>query len=59
MRILPYICSGISLILGIYELTWIGRSNIAIVIALLAFIIAINSFVVARKEKNIYKNVKE
>jgi len=49
MKILLYICSGISLVLGIYELTWISRSNIAIVIALLAFIIAINSFVLARR----------
>ncbi len=49
MKILLYICSGVSLGLGIYELTWIGRSNIAIVIALLAFIIAINSFALARK----------
>ena len=51
MKILLYICSGISLGLGIYELTWIGRSNLAIIIALLAFILAINSFVLARKEK--------
>ncbi len=49
MKILLYICSGISLGLGIYELTWISRSNIAIVIALLAFIISINSFALAKK----------
>jgi len=51
MKILLYICSGISLGLGIYELTWIGRSNLAIIIALLAFVISINSFVLARREK--------
>ena len=51
MKVHLYICSGISLGLGIYELTWIGRSNLAIIIALLAFIIAINSFVLARREK--------
>ena len=51
MKILLYICSGVSIGLGIYELTWIGRSNLAIVIALLAFVIAINSFVLARREK--------
>ncbi len=51
MKTLLYICSGISLILGIYELTWIGRSNLAIIIALLAFVVAINSFVLARREK--------
>ena len=28
MKILLYICSGVSLGLGIYELTWIGKSNI-------------------------------
>ncbi len=51
MKILLYICSGIALGLGIYELTWIGRSNLAIIIALLAFVVAINSFVLARREK--------
>ncbi len=51
MKILLYICSGISLGLGIYELTWIDRSNLAIVISLLVFILAINSFILARKQK--------
>ena len=51
MKILLYVCSGISLGLGIYELTWIGKSNLTIVIALLAFMLGINSFVLARKLK--------
>ena len=51
MKVILYICSGISLGLGIYELTWISRSSLAIIIALLAFVIAINSFVLARREK--------
>ena len=51
MKVLLYICSGISLGLGIYELTWIGRSNLAIIIALLAFVVAVNSFALARREK--------
>ncbi len=50
MKILLYICSGVSLGLGIYELTWIGRSDLAIIIALLAFVIGINSFALARRE---------
>jgi asparagine N-glycosylation enzyme membrane subunit Stt3 len=40
-----------SAIIGLYELTWIGRSSLAVVIMLLAFITAINSYAMARKEK--------
>ncbi len=51
MKILLYICSAIAIILGIYEFFWITRSSLAFVIILLAFILAINSIALARKEK--------
>lgn len=51
MKTLLYICTGISALVGLYELTWIGKSSLAIIIMLLAFIVAINSYVLARKEK--------
>lgn len=51
MKTLLYLCAGISAIIGLYELTWIGRSSLAIIIVLLAFIVAINSYAIARKEK--------
>ena len=52
MKILLYICGVISAGLGIYEFYWITKSsNLAIVIILLAFILAINSIALARKEK--------
>jgi asparagine N-glycosylation enzyme membrane subunit Stt3 len=51
MKTLLYLCAAVSAIIGLYELTWIGRSSLAIIIALLAFIIAVNSYVIARKER--------
>ena len=51
MKIVLYLCVGVSALIGLYELTWIGRSNLAIIIVLLAFIVAINSYVLAMKEK--------
>ena len=50
MKTLLYLCAGISAIIGLYELTWIGRSSLAIIV-LLAFIVAVNSYAIARKEK--------
>lgn len=49
MKTLLYICSAISAIIGLYELTWLGRSSLALVIIPLAFILAINSYVLASK----------
>lgn len=49
MKTLLYICSAISTIIGLYELTWLGKSNLALVIIPLAFILAINSYVLASK----------
>ena len=49
MKIVLYLCVAVSVVLGLYELTWIGRSSLAIIIILLAFIVAINSYVLARK----------
>jgi len=51
MKILLYICSVIAICLGIYEFFWITKSSLAFVIILLAFILAINSIALARKEK--------
>jgi len=51
MKFILYICSVVALIVGLYELTWVGRSSLAVVIMLLAFIIAVNSYAIARKEK--------
>jgi asparagine N-glycosylation enzyme membrane subunit Stt3 len=51
MKIILYLCAGVSVLIGLYELTWIGRSSLAIIIIFLAFIVAINSYVLARKEK--------
>jgi Na+/phosphate symporter len=51
MKILLYIGSVISVGIGIYEFTWIGKSSIAIIIILLSFIIAINCFASAKREK--------
>ncbi|MBA7546444.1 hypothetical protein ES705_38836 [subsurface metagenome] len=51
MKILLYLCAAVSAIVGLYELTWIGKSNLAIIIVLLAFIVAVNSYAIARKEK--------
>jgi asparagine N-glycosylation enzyme membrane subunit Stt3 len=51
MKILLYLCAAVSAIVGLYELTWIGRSSLAIIIVLLAFIVAINSYAIARKER--------
>jgi hypothetical protein len=36
-------------ILGIYEIFWIAKSSLAVVIMLVSFIVAINSFAMARK----------
>lgn len=49
MKILLYICGIISAGVGIYELFWLSKSNLAIVITLLAFILAINSIILAIK----------
>jgi len=51
MKILLYICSGIAIGLGIYEFFWITKSSLSFVIILLAFIMALNSIVLARREK--------
>jgi len=51
MKIVLYLCAGASVLIGLYELTWIGRSSLAIIIVFLAFIVAINSYALARKEK--------
>ena len=52
MKILLYICGTVCVILGIYEIFWITKSSsLAIVIILLAFILAINSIALARREK--------
>ena len=51
MKILLYLCAAVSAIVGLYELTWIGRSSLAIIIVLLAFIVAVNSYAIARKER--------
>ena len=52
MKILLYICGIIAGGIGIYELIfWITKSTLSIVIVLLAFILAINSIALARKEK--------
>jgi len=52
MRFLLYICSGISFMIGIYELVWIGRgSGLAVVLMLLSFIVAILCFSVARLQE--------
>lgn len=51
MKFILYICGIIAFIVGLYELTWIGRSSLAVVIMLLAFIIAVNSCAIARKKK--------
>jgi len=48
MKISLYIFSGISLSLAIHELPWIIRSNLAIIISILAIIFTINSFVIAK-----------
>ncbi len=49
MIILLYICGSIAAVTGIYELFWIGKSNLAIIIIILSFIIAINSFIIGIK----------
>jgi len=51
MKNLLYLCAAVSAIIGLYELTWIGRSGLAVVIMLLAFIVAVTSYAIARKEK--------
>lgn len=51
MKIVLYICGSIATIVGIYEFTWIMRSGLAFIIILLAFIMAINSFILAYKIK--------
>lgn len=51
MKIILYLCAGASALIGLYEFTWIGRSSLAIIIIFLAIIVAINSYVLARKEK--------
>ncbi|MHB8279609.1 MAG: hypothetical protein ACYDIA_18425 [Candidatus Humimicrobiaceae bacterium] len=50
MKILLYICGVVAAILGIYEFFWIVKSSLAFIIILLAFILAINSFVLAKRE---------
>jgi hypothetical protein len=50
MKTLLYICTGVSALVGLYELTWIGKSSLAIIIMLLAFIVAINSYALTKKE---------
>lgn len=52
MKIVLYICGTIAAIIGIYEFTWITKSSsLAFTIILLAFIMAINSFILAYKIK--------
>jgi len=51
MKIVLYICGSIATIIGIYEFTWIVKSSLAFIIILLAFIMAINSFILAYKIK--------
>jgi drug/metabolite transporter superfamily protein YnfA len=52
MKIILYICGAISSIVAVYEfIFWMGKSSLANVIILLAVILAINSFVLARREK--------
>jgi len=49
MKTILYICTGVSALIGLYELTWIGKSNLAIVIMFLAFIVAINSYELTKR----------
>lgn len=50
MKLLLYICGIVALIIGIYEIIWIGRgSELAIVLMLLTFIVMILCFSVAKK----------
>jgi len=50
MKSLLYICGAVSLVIGIYELVWISRgSELAVVLMLLAFIVAVLSFGMAKK----------
>jgi len=51
MKILLYICGGIAICIGIYEFFWITKSSLAFILILIAFILAINSIALARKEK--------
>ena len=53
MTILLYICGSLAAVVGIYEFFWIGKSDLAIIIIILSFIISINSFILGIKiEKN-------
>jgi len=50
VKSLFHICGAISLVIGIYELVWIsGGSELAVVLMLLAFIVAILSFSLAKR----------
>ncbi|NQT66194.1 MAG: hypothetical protein HQ569_01290 [Actinobacteria bacterium] len=51
MKTLLYICGIVAIGIVIYEFTWIGRSSLAIILILISFILAINSFASARREK--------
>jgi hypothetical protein len=51
MKVLLYICGVVAVGVGIYEFTWLGRSSIVVIIIILSFIVAINSFAIARKIK--------
>ena len=52
MKVILYICGAVAAVLGVYEFFWITKSSsLAIVIILLAFILAINSIALARREK--------
>ena len=51
MKILLSICGVVSIGIVIYQLFWITKSNLAFIIILLAFILAINSFVLAFRIK--------
>jgi len=51
MKITLYICGAISSMLAVYEfIVWMGKSGLANAIILLAVILAINSFALARRE---------
>ena len=50
MKSILYVCGAISLVIGIYELVWISRgSGLAVVLMLLAFVVAVLSFGMAKK----------
>ena len=51
MKIFLYICAAIAICLGIYEFFWITKSSLSFVLILFAFVLAVNSIALARKEK--------